>query len=244
MDISLIYQLTLVSGYKVGRVDQAETALGAEMRVAASKDTKKKVTAEDKGKDKIVRRALNKVYTNGTLVDAELLMDNQAGHCVSIREAEGEDGRDQGVCASSVRCTRRCLEGTTIAYSIVAGVTVMCPTPGAAIVKDVWPSRSRGSGFSRCVLGDGELAFGGVCLGSRVDDVLRDVADQSELVRACLGWWCVLDSRLEGRLGVPSGLGTEIVISGGKNSYWNAPGGRAPGRPSSHALCASVAGGM
>lgn len=60
------------------------------MRVAADKGKKKGGTAEDKGKDKIVRRALNKVYTNGTLVDEALLTDEQAGHCVSIRE-EGEE---------------------------------------------------------------------------------------------------------------------------------------------------------
>ncbi|KAG8216932.1 muts domain I-domain-containing protein [Butyriboletus roseoflavus] len=72
----------LAKGYKVGRVDQSETALGAEMRVAKSKG---KPTA-DKGKEKIVRRELNKVYTNGTLVDEELLTDEQAGHCISIRE--------------------------------------------------------------------------------------------------------------------------------------------------------------
>jgi len=41
-------------GYKVGRVDQAETALGAEMRMAADKSKGK--VSEDKGKDKIVRR--------------------------------------------------------------------------------------------------------------------------------------------------------------------------------------------
>ncbi|KAI0087410.1 DNA mismatch repair protein Msh6 [Irpex rosettiformis] len=79
----------LAKGYKVGRVDQAETALGAEMRVAADKGKKKSV--EDKGKDKIVRRVLNKVYTNGTLVDEALLTDEQAGHCVSIREDGEED---------------------------------------------------------------------------------------------------------------------------------------------------------
>ena len=42
------------AGYKVGRVDQAETALGAEMRLAANKSKGK--ANEDKGKDKIVRR--------------------------------------------------------------------------------------------------------------------------------------------------------------------------------------------
>lgn len=43
-----------VIGYKVGRVDQAETALGAEMRMAADKSKGK--VSEDKGKEKIVRR--------------------------------------------------------------------------------------------------------------------------------------------------------------------------------------------
>lgn len=42
-------------GYKVGRVDQVETALGAEMRLAADKK-KGKGEDKDKGKDKIVRR--------------------------------------------------------------------------------------------------------------------------------------------------------------------------------------------
>jgi len=51
---SNIYWLPLHTGYKVGRVDQAETALGAEMRVAADK-SKGKASA-DKSKDKIVRR--------------------------------------------------------------------------------------------------------------------------------------------------------------------------------------------
>jgi DNA mismatch repair protein MSH6 len=43
-------------GYKVGRVDQAETALGAEMRIAAGKNEKGKKKADNKVGDKIVRR--------------------------------------------------------------------------------------------------------------------------------------------------------------------------------------------
>ncbi|KAG6815417.1 hypothetical protein H0H87_002062 [Tephrocybe sp. NHM501043] len=57
--------------------------------------------SKDKGKDKIVRRELNKVYTNGTLVDAELLTDEQAGHCISIFEEEAQETPDKnkfGVC--------------------------------------------------------------------------------------------------------------------------------------------------
>ncbi|KAG8745359.1 DNA mismatch repair protein msh6 [Ceratobasidium sp. 414] len=78
----------LAKGYKVGRVDQAETQLGAEMRQAATKGGKGKGAAS--AGDKIVRRELNKVLTNGTLIDPELLQDEQAGHCVSIRETEEE----------------------------------------------------------------------------------------------------------------------------------------------------------
>ena len=45
----------LAKGYKVGRVDQAETALGAEMRQAAAK-------GKSKGpKETIVRRLVNRV---------------------------------------------------------------------------------------------------------------------------------------------------------------------------------------
>ncbi|KIK25984.1 hypothetical protein PISMIDRAFT_676513 [Pisolithus microcarpus 441] len=85
----------LGKGYKVGRVDQSETALGAEMRLAKSKGNR----VEDRGKEKIVRRELNKVYTNGTLVDEELLTDEHAGHCISIREhASGPRGCSFGIC--------------------------------------------------------------------------------------------------------------------------------------------------
>ncbi|KAI5996268.1 DNA mismatch repair protein Msh6 [Pisolithus albus] len=85
----------LGKGYKVGRVDQSETALGAEMRLAKSKGNQ----VEDRGKEKIVRRELNKVYTNGTLVDEELLTDEHAGHCISIREhASGPRGCSFGIC--------------------------------------------------------------------------------------------------------------------------------------------------
>jgi len=51
---------------KVGKVEQVGTASGAEMRVAASKEKGTK-TAE-RG---LVRRVLNKVFTNGTLVDGD-----------------------------------------------------------------------------------------------------------------------------------------------------------------------------
>ena len=42
---------------------------------------------------------LNKVYTNGTLVDGELLTDEQAGHCIAIRELDPESDKGTfGIC--------------------------------------------------------------------------------------------------------------------------------------------------
>lgn len=75
----------LAKGYKVGKVEQAETMLGAEMRMAAEKEKGGKAKAAAPPADKIVRRELRKVLTNGTLVDANMLQDDQAGHCVAIR---------------------------------------------------------------------------------------------------------------------------------------------------------------
>jgi len=37
-----------------------------------------------KGRE-LVKRVLNKVFTNGTLMDGEYLNDEEAGHCISIR---------------------------------------------------------------------------------------------------------------------------------------------------------------
>ena len=131
-----IYPLISCPGYKVGRVDQAETALGAEMRLAADKKggkAKGKPTPEEKGKDKIVRRELNKVYTNGTLVDAELLTDDQAGHCVSIREAEGEDRGDRqafGVCV---------LDSATSEFNLSAFEDDVCRTKLETLLRQLRP---------------------------------------------------------------------------------------------------------
>ncbi|BGP15722.1 DNA mismatch repair protein msh6 [Rhodosporidiobolus nylandii] len=77
----------LAQGYKVGRVDQCETALGAEIR---NKDDK---AAGNKGKGKkqangkeIVRRELKSVLTSGTIVEGEMLTDDMSNHCVAIKE--------------------------------------------------------------------------------------------------------------------------------------------------------------
>ncbi|KAL7412649.1 muts domain V-domain-containing protein [Mrakia frigida] len=74
----------LGAGYKVGRVDQTETALGAEMRQKSAKagGLGKKTTA---GRE-IVHRELKHVLTNGTVSDAAFLSGDEASHCVSIKE--------------------------------------------------------------------------------------------------------------------------------------------------------------
>ncbi|KAH9171399.1 hypothetical protein EDB89DRAFT_1972407 [Lactarius sanguifluus] len=121
--------VVLALGYKVGRVDQSETALGAEMRLAANKSRGK--VGSDKQKEKIVRRELNKVYTNGTLVDDELLTDDQAGHCLSIREDEagGEYG-SFGICV---------LDSATSEFNLSAFDDDVCRTKLETLVRQLRP---------------------------------------------------------------------------------------------------------
>ncbi|KAF6764079.1 DNA mismatch repair protein msh6 [Ephemerocybe angulata] len=122
----------LGKGYKVGRVEQAETALGAEMRMAADKG-KGKVSA-DKEKEKIVRRELNKVYTNGTLVDPALLTDENAGHCVCICEESAEDGSDSankfGICV---------LDCSTSQFNLTGFVDDICRTKLETLLRQICP---------------------------------------------------------------------------------------------------------
>ncbi|PWN33880.1 DNA mismatch repair protein Msh6 [Meira miltonrushii] len=75
----------LALGYKVGRVDQAETAVAMAMRKSGTMVGKGPATAG--GNDnKIVRRELKHIYTNGTIVDANCLPDEMSSYCVSIKE--------------------------------------------------------------------------------------------------------------------------------------------------------------
>ncbi|GAA6027763.1 hypothetical protein JCM8097_008022 [Rhodosporidiobolus ruineniae] len=79
----------LAQGYKVGRVDQCETALGAEIRnkddKAAGKKSGKGAGKQANGKE-IVRRELKSVLTGGTIVEGEMLTDDMSNHCVAIKE--------------------------------------------------------------------------------------------------------------------------------------------------------------
>ncbi|TFK22134.1 DNA mismatch repair protein msh6 [Coprinopsis marcescibilis] len=122
----------LGKGYKVGRVAQSETALGAEMRVAASKGQGKK--SQDKAKDKIVRRELNKVYTNGTLVEPNLLTDENAGHCIAICEKPCEDGSNSanefGICV---------LDCSTSQFNLTSFVDDICRTKLETLLRQICP---------------------------------------------------------------------------------------------------------
>ncbi|ORX33553.1 muts domain V-domain-containing protein [Kockovaella imperatae] len=98
----------LAAGYKVGRVDQKETAIGMDMRT--QKDASKKTASTEtnakavKGKEvtgrdllrgpnhhldgvKIVQRELSEVFTNGTIVDGAYLASDESNHCVALKES-------------------------------------------------------------------------------------------------------------------------------------------------------------
>lgn len=102
------------------------------MRVAADKGKKK--PAEDKGKDKIVRRELNKVYTNGTLVDEALLTDEQAGHCVSIREDGPEDPK-----TSSQKFGLCVLDSSTSEFNLSSFEDDVCRTKLETMMRQLRP---------------------------------------------------------------------------------------------------------
>lgn len=77
------------------------------------------------------RRELNKVYTNGTLVDDELLTDDQAGHCLSIREEEagGEYG-SFGICV---------LDSATSEFNLSAFDDDVCRTKLETLFRQLRP---------------------------------------------------------------------------------------------------------
>ena len=72
----------VAKGYKIARVDQAENALGKEMRERNEKSKGKK----DKD-DKVIKRELACVLTAGTLVDGSMLHDDMSTFCVAIKES-------------------------------------------------------------------------------------------------------------------------------------------------------------
>ncbi|WRT63564.1 uncharacterized protein IL334_000469 [Kwoniella shivajii] len=87
-------QKFLGAGYKVGIVEQAETAIGMEMR---QKKDESKTNGERNGSggkatkpDKLVNRELRQVFTNGTIVDGTYLSSDDANHCIAIKEFPNE----------------------------------------------------------------------------------------------------------------------------------------------------------
>lgn len=157
-------------------MDQAETALGMDMRL--SKSTKKST------EDKIVRRycvtrrlhkldptnrmsrELNKVFTNGTLVDPELITDEQAGHCVCIRENadECEDKSTFGICV---------LDCSTSQFDLSAFEDDICRTKLETMMRQLRPKeivyrKVCSVAFSVYVL----ALIGGKGVVERVDDAI------------------------------------------------------------------------
>lgn len=72
----------VAKGYKIARVDQAESALGKEMRERGVKGAKE---------DKVIKRELACVLTLGTLVEGSMLQDDMSTYCVAIKEAIVDD---------------------------------------------------------------------------------------------------------------------------------------------------------
>ena len=74
-------------------------------------------------------RELNKVFTNGTLVDSELLIDDQAGHCIAIREADPEKNLF-GVCV---------LDSSTSEFNLCAFEDDVCRTKLETLMRQLRP---------------------------------------------------------------------------------------------------------
>lgn len=94
-------------GYKVGRVDQTETAVGKDMRKSAATGSKSKggsssVAASDDSGSKIVRRDLRSIMTAGTIVDADCLPDEMSSYCISIKEVIEDDALAGRTAASGI----------------------------------------------------------------------------------------------------------------------------------------------
>lgn len=75
----------IAKGHRVVRVDQMESILGKELRDRAASGKK----------DKIVRRELTQILTQGTLVDQNMLSSDMSTYVMSIKETEAENGTPQ-----------------------------------------------------------------------------------------------------------------------------------------------------
>ncbi|ODV83458.1 hypothetical protein CANARDRAFT_202939 [[Candida] arabinofermentans NRRL YB-2248] len=78
-------------GYKVAKVDQKESMLAKEIR--------EKNGATSSKEDKVIKRELSCVLTCGTLTDENMLSDEMAKYCLSIKEVTNFDNtKTFGVC--------------------------------------------------------------------------------------------------------------------------------------------------
>jgi len=73
----------------------------------------------------------NKVYTNGTLVDADLLIDDEAGHCLSIRE--NAEANAFGLCI---------LDSMTSQLDLSEFEVDICKTKLETIIRQLMPKES------------------------------------------------------------------------------------------------------
>lgn len=72
------------------------------------------------------------MYTNGTLIDGEMLTDDEAGHCISIREEESGDGSSNtfGVCV---------LDCSTSQFNLSVFEDDICRTKLETLMRQVRP---------------------------------------------------------------------------------------------------------
>ncbi|KLT40648.1 putative mismatch repair-related protein [Cutaneotrichosporon oleaginosum] len=109
----------LAAGYKVGKVEQAETAIGMEMRTKG-------------GGKEIVRRELAQVFTNGTIVDGSYLTSDEANHCVSIKEFTGDANTPSafGICV---------MDASTGEFNLTAFEDDICRTRLETMFRQIRP---------------------------------------------------------------------------------------------------------
>ena len=67
-------------GYKVAKVEQKESMLVKQMRGGATKE------------EKIIERELKGILTAGTLTNLDMISNDMATYCLSIKEEDKEDG--------------------------------------------------------------------------------------------------------------------------------------------------------
>lgn len=82
---------------------------------------------------------LNKVYTNGTLVDDALLIDEQAGHCISIREGKTKDGDDDGGAETTNMFGICVLDSATSEFSLSSFEDDICRTKLETLLRQLRP---------------------------------------------------------------------------------------------------------